>query len=147
MPADDVETAFGGALGALFRHEATGVRADAQGDVEHLLGRRHLEIQRLGDRRLQPAHVLVADMAPILAQMRGYAVRARLDRQQRGADGVGNRAAARVAHRRDMIDIDAQSQISHRVPFFSLSPQAAGARLPGLTGGSAASSGGKASAG
>ena len=30
VPADDVEAAFGGALGALFRHQAAGVRPDAQ---------------------------------------------------------------------------------------------------------------------
>ena len=134
VAADDVEPALGRALGALFRHQAAGVRLDAQGDVEHLVGRRHLEIERLGDRRLQPLHVVVADVAAILAQMRGDAVGAGLDRQQRGAHGIGNRAAARVAHGRDMVDVDAQPQRGHRVLSLSQRPSAA-ARLPGLTGG------------
>ena len=92
MAADDVEPAFGGALGALLRHEADGVRLRLQRDVEHLLGRRHLEIQRLGDRRLQPRHVVVANMAAILAQMRGDAVGAGLDGEQRRAHGIRREA-------------------------------------------------------
>ena len=57
-------------------HEANGVRRDGGGDLHHGAGRRHLEVERYGQQLLQPAHVLVADMAAILAQMRGDAVRA-----------------------------------------------------------------------
>ena len=123
VAADHVEAALGGALGALFRHQAAGVRTDAQRDVEHLLGRRHLEIQRLRDRRLQPAHVVVANVAAILAQMRGDAVGPRFDRDQRRAHRIGNRAAARVAHRRDVIDVDAQPQFGHRRTPCQFSPR------------------------
>ena len=91
VAADDVEAALGGALGALLRHQAAGVRAGLQRDVEHLLGRRHLEIERLGDRGLQPPHVVVADVAAILAQMRGDAVGAGFDREQRRAHRIGQR--------------------------------------------------------
>ena len=63
---------------------------------------------------------------------------------QRRADRIGVRAAARVADGRDVVDVDAEPQRSHRIV---LSPPPASARLPGLTAGIAASSGGSASAG
>ena len=110
MAADHVQPAFGGALGALFRHQAAGVRLGFQGDVEHLLGRRHFEIQRRGDVVLEPRHVLVADMAAILAQMRGNAVGAGLDRHLRRAQGIGQPAAARVAQGGDMVDVHAEAE-------------------------------------
>ena len=45
--ADHIKTAFGGAFRPLFRHEATGVRTNVERNVEHGLGRGHLEIERL----------------------------------------------------------------------------------------------------
>ena len=87
----------------------------------------------------------------VLAQMRGDSVGAGFDRQQRRADRIGTGTAARIAHGRDMIDIDAEPQRCHRVPFlreFEADQAApASARLPGLTAGTAASSGGRASGG
>ncbi len=151
-PADHVEAALGGALGPLFRNDATGVRTDAQGDVEHRLGRGHFKIERLFDRRLEPPHVVVVDVAAILAQMRGDAVGAGLDRKKRRAHGIGDGAATRVADGRDMVDVDAKPQRCHRVAppraqeFAGAQAAAPIARLPGFTGGSAASSGGSASA-
>ena len=126
--ADHVEAALGGALGAVFRHQAAGVRTDVERHVEHRLGRRHLEIQRLGDRRLETAHVVVVDVAAILAQMRGDPVGAGFDRQQRRPHRIGNRAAARVAHRRDVIDVHTQPQLGHgRAPLATtFSPQRGG---------------------
>ena len=75
--AGGVEPAFGGALGALFRHQADRVRRGLERDLEHFLGRRHFEIERLVDLGLQPRHVVVADVAAVLAQMRGDAVGSR----------------------------------------------------------------------
>jgi hypothetical protein len=60
----------------------------AQRDGEHLVGRRHLEVERDGQLG-QPLDIVVADMAPVLAQMRGDAVGARLGRDQRGAHRIG----------------------------------------------------------
>ncbi len=107
----------------------------AQRDREHLVGRRHFEVER--DRQLlgQPRDIVVGDMAPILAQMRGDAVCARLGGEQRRAHRIGIARATRVAHRRDVIDVDAEAQRAAHT-----------ARLPGLIAGIAASSGGKASA-
>ena len=128
------------------RQQACGRRRKR--DVEHGLGRRHLEIERLRDRRLEPPHVVVVDVAAVLAQMRGDPVGPRLDGEERRAHGIGRCAAARVADGGDVVDVDAQADRGHRKSSF-LRFQAAPAsdRLPGLTAGSAASSGGSASAG
>ena len=93
--ARHVEPAFGGRFLAPLRHDAGGMRARLQRDVDHLARRRHLEIQRLGDLRLQPRDVVVADVAAILAQMRRDAVGAGRDR--RAARPSRDRDAARRA--------------------------------------------------
>ena len=108
--ADHVEAALGGELLAALRHQAHRVRLGRKRDPQHVLGRRHLEIQRLRDLGLQPRHVVVADVAAVLAQMRGDAVGAGLDRGQRRAHRIGPLAAPRVAQGGDVIDIDAEAQ-------------------------------------
>src|SRR4051812_38467062 len=75
-------------------------------------------------------------MAPVFAQMRGNAVGAGFLRQQRGAHRIGIVAAARIAHRGDMIDVDAEAELGHANP-----------RLPGFTAGTLRRWGGKRSAG
>ena len=105
-----VQPALGRALLALFRHDAGGMRPVAQRDVQHFLRRRHFQIERHVQRRHQHGDILVANMAAILAQMRGDAVRARLHGQQRRLDRIGMGAAARVADGRHMVDIDPQAQ-------------------------------------
>ena len=69
---------------------------------------------------------------------------------ERRAHRIGKRAAARVAHGGDVIDVDAETQRGHRMilsSFGAIRAPRASARLPGLTAGIAASSGGSASAG
>ncbi len=90
------------------RHTAWGLVASAMRSMSD--GRRHLEIQRLRDFGLQARHVVVADVAAILAQMRGNAVGARLDRDQRGAHRIGMAPAPRVAQGGDVIDVDSEAQ-------------------------------------
>jgi hypothetical protein len=68
-----VEPAFGGALLAPFRHDAGGVRAVLERDRQHLVGCRHLQIERHAELRHQPGDVVVADVAPVLAQVSGDA--------------------------------------------------------------------------
>jgi hypothetical protein len=46
--------------------------------------------------------------------MRGDAVGARIDRDQRRAHGIGVSPAARIADGRDMVDIDAEAEVSRR---------------------------------
>ena len=91
------------------------MRADAQRNVEHRLGRRHLEIERLGDGSLEAAHVVVVDVAAVLAQMRGDPVGAGLDGDEGRAHRIGQRPAAGVADGRDMIDVDAEAKHGHGI--------------------------------
>ncbi len=48
-------------------------------------------------------------MAAILAQVSGYAVGARLDRDQRGAHRIGIAPGPRVTKGGDVIDIDSEA--------------------------------------
>ena len=118
--------------------------AMGEGDAEHLLGRRHFEVQR----NLQPGHqrvdVGIGDVPAILAQMGGDAVGAGLRRGEGGADRIGMRAAARVPDGRDMVDIDAETQGSGHAPSTRLGTGAL--RLPGFSAGKAASSSGRSEA-
>ena len=95
---------------APLRHDAGGMRARLERDLDHLARRRHLEIERLGQLRLQPRDIVVADVAAILAQMRRDAVGAGRDREQRGLHRIGMAPAARVADGRDVIDVDAEAE-------------------------------------
>ncbi len=60
----------------------------------------------------QPAHVLVLDVAAILAQMHGDAVGAAQMRLDGGPHRIRLVRAARLAQRRDVIDVDAE--LDHR---------------------------------
>ena len=137
-----VEPAFGRALLALFGDDARGVRAVAQRDRQHLGGRRHFEIER--DRQLgaKSGDVVVGDVPPIFAKVRGDAVCARFSRQQSRAHRIGVTRLTRIPHRRDMVDIDPQAK-----PVALNVSKGHAARLPGLIAGIAANSGGNASAG
>ena len=59
---------------------------------------------------LSRAMSVVADMAAVLAQMRGDAVGAGLDRRERGAHRIRPLAAPCIAQGSDVIDIDAKAQ-------------------------------------
>ncbi len=106
----DIEPAFGGALGTPFRHQARGMRPGADRNRDHVVGRRHLEIQRLVDLGLEPHDVVVADMAAVFAQMRGDAVGAGSTASLAARTGSGWSPTPRVADGRDMIDVHAQTQ-------------------------------------
>ena len=60
----------------------------------------------------QAPHVLVLDVAPVLAQVHGDAVGAAEVRLDRRPDRVGLIGAARLAHRGDVVDVDAE--LDHR---------------------------------
>ena len=114
MLAGNIETAFGRALLAALGHETGRMRPGPHREGDHLLGRRHLEIERLGDVRLEARDVLVADVPAILAQMRGDAVGARFDRDLRRTHGIGMPPAARVTDGRDVVDVDAEAEVWRR---------------------------------
>ena len=95
MLAGGVEPAFGRALLALLGNDAGGVRPVRERDLEHLLGRRHLQVQRQVDLGHQPVDVVVGDVPPVLAQVRGDAVGAGLggDDARRAPDRDDRRRA------------------------------------------------------
>ena len=67
-----------------------------QRDGQHLVGRRHLEIERARQLALEAGDVVIGDVAAVLAQVRGDAVGARFDGKVRGAQA--DRDAGRRAH-------------------------------------------------
>ena len=79
--------------------------------------------------------IVVAEGAAVRAQGRGDAVAADRSDDLRRAHRIGMIAAARVTDRRDVVDVDAETQFSGQDYF----------RLPGLVTGIAASSGGTSS--
>jgi hypothetical protein len=70
----------------------------------------HFEIQRFRDLGLQSRHVVVADVTPVLAQMRGDAIGARGDCEQSRSYRVGCQPCPRIAERGDVIDIDPKAE-------------------------------------
>ena len=91
--------------------KAASVRHNRERNREHLICRRHFEIERPRDLALEADYVVIADVTAILAQMRGDAVGAGLNGEQGCADGIGMRPATRVPDGRDVIDVDAQSEM------------------------------------
>ena len=69
------------------------------------------KLSGLVDLGLEPRDVVVADVAAILAQMRGDAVGAGLDRDLRRAHRIGMAPAARIADGGDVVDVDAEAQM------------------------------------
>ena len=111
MLAGHVEAAFGRAFFAPLGHETGGVRSGGNSDARHFLGRRHFEIERLGEFSLQPRNVVIADVPPIFAQMRRNSVGASLDRDLGRAHGIRVMPAAGVTNGGDVIDIDAEAEV------------------------------------
>jgi hypothetical protein len=107
MLTGSVDPAFSGALFALFRNDASGVRFEPERNRKHLIGRRHLEIERNAERMDKSFDVGVGDVTPILAQMGGNSVCARSLRQFGSAHWIRISAAARLTHRRHVVDVHA----------------------------------------
>ena len=72
------------------------------------LGESHLQVHARLQQRPQRVHVAILDVPAVLAQMQRDVVGAGLLGQQRRMHRVGIRRAARLAHRGDVIDVDAQ---------------------------------------
>ena len=80
----------------------------AQAIADHLVGGRHLEVELDVRELAQPPHVLVLDVAAVLAQVHGDAVGAAQVRLDRRPDRVGLVGAPRLADRGDVVDVDAE---------------------------------------
>jgi hypothetical protein len=87
------------------------MRLRLERDCEHLIGRRHLEIERLVNFSPQSRDVFVTNVTPILSQMRGNSVSPCSYRQSRRADGIRMPPAPRVADGGDMVDIDTEAKL------------------------------------
>ena len=120
--AGDIEPALGGALLAPLRHEAGGVRPGLAARSRTISSVAAIsKLSGLAISRLQPRDVVVADVAAILAQMRGDAVGAGLDRELGRAHRIGMPPAARIADGRDVIDVDAEAKMGDRRHVIDLS--------------------------
>ena len=108
-----VEAALGRAFGALFRHQANRVRHRLERNAEHLVGRRHLKIERLVDFGFQPSNIIVANMTAILTQMCRYPVAASSDCKFSCPHRIRVTASARVPDGGDVIDIHAKTEPIH----------------------------------
>src|SRR5690606_35574856 len=75
---------------------------------DHLVSGCHLEIELDLGELGEPAHVLVADVAAVLAQVDGDAVGAAEVGLHRGPHRIGLPGAARLAQRGDVVDVDAE---------------------------------------
>ena len=103
-------------------------------DRQHLFRACHFEVQRQVGGFLYPFEIVVADMPPVFAQVGGDPVAADRGYDLGRAHRVRMIAAACVADRGDVVDIDPEAQ-----------PFAHALRLPGLVTGMAASSSGSSS--
>ena len=107
-PARHVEAALGRDLLPALGHEHRHLGTEPARDVDHRGRGRHLEVELDVRELAQAPHVLVLDVAAVLAQVHRDAVRAaqvRLDRRPHRVRLVG---APRLADRRDVVDVDAQ---------------------------------------
>ena len=109
-----IEAAFGRALRPPFRNDAGGVRLHLRGNGDHFRGGSHFQIKRLFDAHFEAGDIVVDNVAAVLAQVRRDAVSAGRNCDFGGPHRIGMAAAARVAHRGDMVDVDAEADPGRR---------------------------------
>jgi hypothetical protein len=105
-----IQPTLGGQFRTLFGHKAAGIRPDAQGKVDHLLSRRHLEIEGKRDPSREPCDVIVANVPAVLAQMGRDAISTGRRSQKGRPQRVGMPAPARITDGRHVINVDAKAQ-------------------------------------
>ena len=111
-PTATSRAALGRHLFALLRDQATGVRLVSKRDLQHLLGGRHLQIERQVNLFREPSNIVVGDVSSILAKMRGNAIRAGLRCQARRTDWVWMAPTPGVSNSGNVIDIDTEAQMA-----------------------------------
>ena len=110
MPACNVEPTFGRKFFTSFRHQANRVRPYLTREGHHLIRRCHLEVNGQFDFGHKSPYVIVHNVAPILTQVDGKAVRTGCRNQPSGDNRVGMLTASCISHGGDMIDIHTQTQ-------------------------------------
>src|SRR5262245_32462860 len=109
----DVESAFGGDfLGALW-HQRHDVRFDARGDLDHLVGRGHLDVEMRDDDLFERDQVVILNVAPVAAKMGRDPVGAGQFANHGGRDRVRLVGPAGLTDCRYVINVDVQS--AHRI--------------------------------
>jgi hypothetical protein len=86
------------------------MRPQGQGQCHHFGRRRHFEIQRHEKLPLEALHVEIADMPPILPQMRRDTVGSGEDGEMGGPDRIRIRATARIPHGSHVVDVHAEAK-------------------------------------
>ena len=114
-----------------FRNDAARVRGGLDGDGRHLLRGRHLKIEGGIDLGHDPADIFIANMTPILAEVRRNAIGASLDGHARRTNGIGKEAASGITQRCNVIDVQAKAngRRLHRADAAAASWLALSARL------------------
>ncbi len=110
--SDYVESALGRQLFAAFGHERGEVRLRVDTDLDDLFGHAQLKVQFAPNGLFQALNVTIGDVAAVFAQVENDAMRPGGLAGQRGVDRIGERFAARVAQRRDVVDVDEQARRS-----------------------------------
>src|SRR5207302_7391866 len=105
----NIEPAFSGHFVLALWNKRHRVGPDIACDPDHFFSRCHLEIQVSLYHASQQAYIFILNMPSITAQMDGYAARSREIRQHRCGNDVGFPGASRLPYRRDVIDVDVQS--------------------------------------
>ncbi len=105
-----IQTAFGSNLVGILRDQRNGIGPCLDGNLNHLFGRGHLDVQ-VGSYRLpQQGHVRVLNMPAIAAQVNRDAIGPRLFADHGRSHHARLRRAPRLANGRYVIDVDVQSR-------------------------------------
>jgi hypothetical protein len=80
-------------------------------DREHLVRRRHFEVEWTRQFGLEPRDIAIRDVPTIFTKVRGDAVGPRLDGEMRRPERIGMPPATRIPDRGNVIDIDPEPLI------------------------------------
>ena len=118
---DDVESALRSDFLAPFRHQGYLIGLDGNCDRHHLVSAGKLQVEIGADRRAKYSDIGILDVAPVLTQVGGNAIRSDLLADEGGLDRVGLVAAPRLTERRDMIDVHIKTLVacSHNRPEYN----------------------------
>ncbi len=103
-----VEASLGGHFLTPFGHQHHDLGPDAPGDLDHLVGRGHLQIQLDLDEFLEPPQVLVLDVASILPKVDRDPVRPSQVGLHRGPDGIRLPGPASLPDSGHVVDVHAK---------------------------------------
>jgi hypothetical protein len=104
-----VQTAFGRELFAPLGYETAIVWLNSAGDLQHLIGGSHFQVEARGDDAPNYLYVAILNVPAVFAQMYGDRIRAALLGLECRLRGIGVWRSACLAQRRDVIDVNAQS--------------------------------------